>query len=291
VSTPDETVVVASDLDRTLIYSRAAFGLPDGDPTELVCVEHFEGAPLSYLTARSARIIADLAGAAVFVPTTTRTRAQLARVRVPGTAPRYAIAANGGFLLVDGRADADWSGHVRAALAANASPLAEVWAHLGRVCAPEFTLKLRNAEDLFVYAVVDREAVPAGFVAELTAWAAERGWSTSMQGRKLYLVPAALTKSAAVAEVARRVGAHRIVAAGDSLLDADLLAAATSGIHPAHGELFGTGWSAPHVVRTTAAGILAGEEIAGWLAAAVDAGASRPSGGPPARCGPILAGQ
>ena len=34
-----------------------------------------------------------------------------------------------------------------------------------------------------------------------------RGWQLSLQGRKLYWVPRALTKSAAVAEVARRVGA------------------------------------------------------------------------------------
>ena len=59
-----------------------------------------------------------------------------------------------------------------------------------RRCAiPEFTVKLRNASDLFCYAVVHPSRVPDGFVDDLTAWAAERGWRTSMQGRKLYWVP------------------------------------------------------------------------------------------------------
>src|SRR5581483_2084983 len=96
---------------------------------------------------------------------------------------------------------------------------------------------------------------------------AERGWRTSLQGRKLYWVPERLTKSAAVAEVAKRSGCERVLAAGDSLLDVDLLLAAERGIHPRHGELHEQGWSAPNVVSTEASGIAAGEEIVRWFAA------------------------
>lgn len=260
-------MLVASDLDRTLIYSRGAFGLPEGHGVELVCVEHYDGGPLSYLTAASARLVAELAQAAVFVPVTTRTRAQLARVVLPGLTARYAIAANGGFLLEDGHPDVDWSRQVSETLAATSAPLDEIWAHLQDVCTPAFTHTLRRAEEMFAYAVTERAAIPAGFVDELSTWAGMRGWSTSLQGRKLYLVPVGLKKSVAVAEVARRVGAGTVLAAGDSLLDADLLLAADLAIRPAHGELAESGLSAPHLHVTRQHGVLAGEEIAAWLLA------------------------
>lgn len=272
------TALVASDLDRTLIYSRGAFDLPEGHTVELVCVEHYDGKPLSFMTAAAARTVAQLAQVAVFVPVTTRTRAQLDRVQIPGPAPAFAIAANGGFLLVDGQPDPGWSRQVEQHLASTSAPLEQVWRHLGVQLDPAFTRSLRCAEDLFAYAVVDREALPSGFVAELAAWAGARGWSTSLQGRKLYVVPQGLTKSAAVAEVARRTGAGEVLAAGDSLLDADLLLAADRGVRPAHGELADAGWDAAHVGVTRHSGVLAGEEIAGWLLEA--AGGNQPRSDP-----------
>ena len=55
------------------------------------------------------------------------------------------------------------------------------------------------------------------------AWCADRGWVVSMQGRKIYALPGGLTKEAALAEVMRRVGGTRLLAAGDGALDAGML--------------------------------------------------------------------
>lgn len=262
------TVLVASDLDRTLIYSRRAMALgtlDDGPQTaDPVCVEMHDGRRVSFMSAAAATGLAGVAGRAHLVPVTTRIADQYARVRLPGPPPRHAIAANGGLLLVDGVADRAWSRRVAAALRASA-PLAQVWEHAGQVCSPAWTSKLRNAAGLFCYAVVQPGRLPPAFLDDVTAWAAARGWRTSLQGRKLYWVPESLTKSAAVAEVAARVGAERVLAAGDSLLDVDLLLAADRGIHPRHGELFDSGWTAPHVERTAAAGLRAGEQIVDWF--------------------------
>jgi len=260
-------VVVACDLDRTLIYSRAALGDrgDDGSQRGVVCVEYQNGEPLSFMTSDAAASLRELSQIAVFVPTTTRTRAQLARVNLPGPVPRYAIAANGGFLLVDGHECLDWTAQITAYLASTAIPLEVVWEHLRSVCLPAFTRKVREADGLFCYAVIERDLIPHGFVAELNAWASERGWISSLQGGKLYLVPRGLTKGAAVSEVARRVGAGVILAAGDSLLDAEMLDGADRGISPGHGELVDAGWAAEHVVKTPGVGALAGEQIVKWL--------------------------
>ena len=257
------STLVASDLDRTLIYSRKARAL-GADAPDALCVEIHDGKDTSFVTATAAEGLAALAGEAVFVPVTTRIPEQYRRVRLPGPPAHYAVVANGAILLVDGVPDPAWSRCVEKALA-DAFPLHSVWEQVGQVCHPEFTVKLRNAADLFCYAVVHPNRLPPGFVEDIAGWAAERGWTTSLQGRKLYWVPTALTKSAAVAEVARRGGCDRVLAAGDSLLDVDLLLAADRAIHPRHGELYDQGWSAPTVECTAQSGIRAGEDVVAWF--------------------------
>ncbi|MFB7186128.1 HAD family hydrolase [Streptomyces sp. NPDC056178] len=262
-TSPAPVTLVASDLDRTLIYSAAALQLPmpDAEAPRLLCVEMYDHKPLSYLTETAATLLDGLARSTVFVPTTTRTREQYGRIRLPGPAPRFAICANGGHLLVDGESDPDWHARVSRRLADECASLAEVRAHLLAAADPAWLLKERVAEDLFVYLVVERPLLPEGWVEELGEWAESRGWTVSLQGRKIYAVPGPLTKSAAMNEVARRTGATRTLAAGDSLLDADLLLAADRAWRPAHGELADTGWSAPHVEVTAGRGVAAGEEI------------------------------
>lgn len=263
--TPAAPVVVASDLDRTLIYSAAALGLtmPDARAPRLLCVEVYQGRPLSYVSETAAGLLAELGDgdAAVFVPTTTRTREQYLRVNLPGPAPRYAVCANGGHLLVDGEPDPEWHAAVRARLDEECVPLAEVQAHLAAAADPAWLRTHRTADDLFAYLVVERELLPGDWVKELAVWAQERGWTVSLQGRKVYAVPKPLTKSAAVREVARRTGAERTLAAGDSLLDADLLLAADVAWRPGHGELAEAGWTAPTVTALPERGVAAGERI------------------------------
>ncbi|QEV17894.1 hypothetical protein [Streptomyces alboniger] len=266
------TRLVASDLDRTLIYSAAALGLtmPDAEAPRLLCVEVYQGLPLSYVTEAAAGLLDELGRAAVFVPTTTRTREQYGRIRLPGPAPEFAICANGGHLLVDGVSDRDWQRRVARRLADECASLDEVRAHLLRTADPAWLLKERVAEDLFAYLVVERSLLPDGWVKELGEWARGRGWTVSLQGRKIYAVPQPLTKSAAVREVARRVDAEEILTAGDSLLDADLLLAGDRAWRPGHGELADTGFAAPGLTVLEERGIAAGEEILrAFLAAGV----------------------
>jgi hypothetical protein len=265
-------LIVATDLDRTLIYSRGALEAHGDEARALVAVERHDGQDASWMTARAAGEFAELHRSTLVVPTTTRTPEQWHRIRLPGPTPQYAITANGGILLVDGEIDPDWHRVVAAELAV-AAPLAEIWEYAGHVCRPEWTVKLRNARGLFCYAVLHRKRLPAGFLDESAAWAHERGWQLSLQGRKLYWVPKSLTKSAAVAEIARRTGIATVLAAGDSLLDADLLEAADAGIVARHGELVASGWSSGQVRVTRVSGVLAGEEIVSWFAS--EAGSAR----------------
>ncbi|MDX2598923.1 HAD family hydrolase [Streptomyces caniscabiei] len=260
---PGPRVLVASDLDRTLIYSSAALALtmPDARAPRLLTVEVHESRPLSYMTETAAQLLAELGDTAVFVPTTTRTRKQYQRINLPGPQPAYAICANGGHLLVDGVTDLAWHERVTARLAEECAPLAEVREHLEATADPLWVRKHRVAEELFVYLVVERELLPEEWVKDLAVWAENRGWTVSLQGRKIYAVPKPLTKSAAMREVARRTGVELTLAAGDSLLDADLLLAADRAWRPGHGELADEGFVAPAVSALPERGVLAGERI------------------------------
>jgi hypothetical protein len=276
-----ERVLVAGDLDRTLMYSAAALELtmPDERAPRLLCVETYEHRPLSFMTEEAAGLLAALAAHAVFVPATTRTPEQYRRVRLPGPAPRYAVCANGGHLLVDGESDPEWHERVRERLT-ECAPLEQVRDHMVRQARSEWLLKERVADDLFAYLVVERALLPDTWVKELAAWAGPHGWHVSLQGRKIYAVPKPLTKSAAVAEVARRAGTARTLAAGDSLLDADLLQAADVAWHPGHGELADSGWQLPHVQALSERGVLAGEAVLRRIRSAL----TEPSSvGPPGR--------
>ncbi len=279
--------VVCLDLDRTVIYSPNALNLtmPDVLAPRLLCVELYKSRPLSFMTEPAAADLVALGAAAMVVPTTTRTPAQLARVHLAGPMGRYAIASNGGHLLVDGVTDQDWEQQVRDALAACA-PLAEVEGHLrAQSTGPEVGQcfeSLRVASDMFVYAVVDRDRLPAAWRSDLAGWCAERGWVTSLQGRKLYALPRALTKTAAAAEIMARTGARTLLAAGDSLLDGDLLQFADLAIRPDHGELAEADLQAEHLSVTKATGVLAGEEILRWLRTRVEELVDTSSGRPEA---------
>ncbi|MCU1689205.1 MAG: phosphoribosyltransferase [Jatrophihabitantaceae bacterium] len=281
-------LLAATDLDRTLIYSRAARQVdgvgPDSPvPDDLVCVEMLDGAPLSYLTRRAADGLRELRALALLVPVTTRTEAQFMRIEVPGGPPEYAITTNGARLLIDGVADPGWTASVRERVAGSSAPLAEVAAML-LAQSPDWMLRVRDAQEAFCYAIINRAAAPADALQSLRGWCAERGWSVSVQGRKLYCVPDLLTKTAAVDEVARRTGSTLVAAAGDSLLDAGMLAAADLAIRPAHGELHATDWSCDGLAIAPTPGIVGGEQIVEWLLAqARSASAERSAGAAQAR--------
>ncbi|MFE0750126.1 HAD family hydrolase [Gordonia sp. NPDC058843] len=282
------TTLVATDLDRTMIYSRAAMGEEQFTTLATVCVEIYRDAPLSYMTQTAVELLTRLAREVVVVPTTTRTPAQYARITLPGSPFRHAVVSNGGRILVNGEDDAEWRAHIDDAVTRAGATLAEVQSELRSRTDDSWVTALRSADDLFCYLVVDPSAQPPEFLEEWQEWCAARGWTASQQGRKIYATPQSVTKSAAIAEVRRRLVADgtlgdsaALYAAGDGWLDTDLLLAADHAIRPRHGELELLGWSTPGLTVTAATGALAGVEILRWFGDRIGLGpleSSAPSG-------------
>lgn len=260
--------VTAFDLDRTLIYSTASAGDPATLPP-LRTVEHLDGEPLSKMTKTAWRLLGDLMAQAEVVPVTTRTQDQYQRVRFPAT-PRYAICANGGVLLVNGRRDHTWDAWA-SQVTTLAAPLHTVWLLMQQVAHKKWVKKTRTAEDLFCYLVAtSRKDIPGTWLADFTAQVTHLGWTVSVQGRKVYAVPAGLSKATGLLRLRDLIADQhdqqvRVFSTGDSLLDAPMLTAADAAIRPAHGELHDQDWHADGVAVTRETGALAGEEILGWM--------------------------
>ena len=87
--------IVACDLDRTLVYSAKALALAgaDADAPVLLVAEVYDKLPLSYLTVDAVALVQEMHRVATFVPSTTRTRAQYERIRLP-IDPQYAVTTN-----------------------------------------------------------------------------------------------------------------------------------------------------------------------------------------------------
>lgn len=254
-------MIFASDLDRTLIYSMNSMG--EGIPEdELIPVELYNNEVLSYMTKQALSLLHEISQIGTFIPVTTRTVEQYQRIfHITRTFnPEYAITSNGGNILFEGSPDLEWSTLVQASLKTSADHQ-EVKALFDELSSPEWALRGRLCDGMFYTIIIDRQVMPTEIIDTLKTSLSILGWTISIQGRKLYLMPSNLTKGSAIRYVKDRIGASYIAAAGDSLLDESLLAAADFILAPGHGELFNTYSAMDRYTFTNHSGIRASEEL------------------------------
>ena len=184
------TTVVATDLDRTMIYSdggdRVDGGTADRQVPPLLCVEMLDGRAQSFMTVQRGPAGSTLIGAAaVLVPVTTRTLAQFARVTLPGGPTPYAVTSNGGHIVVDGAADERMATRRRRAdRRRRRRARARSCAGLDRLAAGAWVLNRKTADDLFCYLVVDlRTCRPASWPTGPRGAPTAAGWCPCRAGR------------------------------------------------------------------------------------------------------------
>ena len=230
------TVLITTDLDRTLIFSRRATSqLGGGLPAD--AVELAGGVAAGELCRAARDALTALPATTQICVATSRSVARLARLRLP-FARRYAIAANGGVVLVDGTPDPQWAARIRQLLA-RAAPAARVRAVLHG--AP-WVARMGDEDEMCALAITGESLLAAEQLAAVADRCAELGWAASLIGRKLYAFPAGFGKEHAAAFVAEKVAAETGVpplrlAAGDTEHDRLMLAGADRAWVPAGSEL------------------------------------------------------
>lgn len=257
-------MIYASDLDQTLIYSLRS-GKIDQIDEKLTSAERIEEQITSYISNRTLSELQAISDLLTFVPVTTRTIAQYRRIHIfqNEIQPKYAVTSNGGNILIEGKPDEDWNRSVRQEMKASSAPPEDVQAWFEEIADPQWVMKGNLCDGLFYSYLVHRDLMPVQAMSELTAKLRESGWSTSIQGRKVYLVPTSVNKRDAVAHLKERLGKQFVIASGDSLLDQCLLDYADHAIAAKHGELFRQEekQSSSKYTFTEASGIFAADEI------------------------------
>lgn len=231
--------VIAADVDGTLmVNSRHAIGR-----ASLLTIDTYASGA-SVTTPIAGRAIASLIAEDRLVPVTTRSLREYHRLAWPGgEPPRIAVAANGAEILVDGMSDRHWRDRLRTTLSGEGWDLAEAVTILDGVH-PSWSV--RDVDGWFAFAVAaDPTQVSESIRDRLADEARTRSWTLSIQGRKVYLLPRAVTKEAALKYVEDRFARRVMCAIGDSILDRGMLAMAPRAGRPAFGELAQSVWTAP----------------------------------------------
>ncbi|AFM40888.1 putative HAD superfamily hydrolase [Desulfosporosinus acidiphilus SJ4] len=233
-------MLFASDLDQTLIYSHRSL-TPSSKADPILPVERLDNRDVSFMTQNALKLLQELSGQILFVPVTTRTILQYSRVNLQGygICPRYAVTSNGGTVIQEGCEDKAWKEQVLAGNV-NCADVRDLLSKFREISHPSWVLKESDklADDLFYYCIVDREKMPYSELDDFALWAGKLRWTLSIQGRKLYLIPYHVSKKSAILYLQEKEGLSTLAAAGDSLLDLELLQQADAAFAPSHGELF-----------------------------------------------------
>jgi hydroxymethylpyrimidine pyrophosphatase-like HAD family hydrolase len=247
-------VLITTDLDRTLLFSCRAIaqlgGALPADPVETLAgaTSPGTGGELAHAARDCLRALPQHARLCV---ATSRSVSRLARLRLPFPVP-YAIASNGGVVLIDGVLDPGWEARVKRLLAAAAPAevVREVLAGsdrpggsrtVGEAAAP-WLVRMGDSDDMCCMAIVELALLEREEYTAIADRCGELGWEASLVGRKLYAFPAGFGKEHAAAYVAERMAAlagaapHRL-AAGDTEHDRLMLTDADLAWVPAGSEL------------------------------------------------------
>ncbi|MBB3109749.1 hydroxymethylpyrimidine pyrophosphatase-like HAD family hydrolase [Paenibacillus phyllosphaerae] len=263
-------MIFASDLDQTLIYSIRSIGLPLDSPL-VMPAETIEGKVRSYISIQAYEQLKIIAQEMMFVPVTTRTVEQYRRIELfqERIRPQYAVTSNGGNVLIHGEPDPEWNARIRRTMLHQAASSEEVQRIYRKVVHGDWVLREDLCDDLFYSILIERERMPLEDVMQLADVLQQLGWETSIQGRKIYMVPCTVKKSDALAHIKELAGVETVIASGDSLLDRCLLDYATHPIAPRHGELYRVQESNPGTFPypfTAVSGALAAEQIVAYAA-------------------------
>ncbi|MFG6345905.1 MAG: HAD hydrolase family protein [Lachnospiraceae bacterium] len=216
-------IVFHTDLDNTLIYSyRHDIG------QDRICAEVYQGREISFITRETLRLLQQIMTRkeqVLVVPTTTRTIEQYQRIDLGVGKLRYALVCNGGVLLVDGKEDENWYLESLERIKGSRQMLDRALAFLEKD--KRRTFDLRFIKELFVFTKCEE---PEAVVSDLQKKTDGDVVDVFHNGAKVYVVPKALGKGAAVERFRKYAGADFVAAAGDSAFDISMLEAADYGI-------------------------------------------------------------
>ena len=223
-------MVFAFDLDRTMIFSKAAL---DGCLENTVCIEYKGDEDISYMSVDGLLSVIKLANAKniTCIPTTTRSMEQFKRVK-PFTSFEWVITTNGGVILHNGKVYEPWDVVVKSYLTDCYSILEQA---IEDVKDKDFVLREpKIVDETFVFFTTDDKESCSSF---LDAYLEGTNLNYTIQGRKVYIIPNGVSKESAIEYLVSFLGEAELVTAGDGKLDKGMLSLGLCGYIPEGSEV------------------------------------------------------
>ncbi|QEK11014.1 haloacid dehalogenase [Crassaminicella thermophila] len=255
-------MIFASDLDRTLIYSKKFVSNDEG----IKLIETKGKEEISFMTKKAIKRLKKLSEEILFIPVTTRTIEQYRRISLfqEEIRPKYAIVSNGGNILINGEIDYEWNNIIQKKIKEECISFKEVESKFEEIESNQWVINRKVADNLFSYCIIHPEYVPEVLYSFID-WMEDNNWKVSLQGRKLYFVPCCVCKWEATQYIKMRENIDFVASAGDSLLDLPMLKMADYAVVPPHGEIYKkyerTYETIQNITFTEKEGIFAAEEI------------------------------
>lgn len=256
-------MIFSTDLDGTIIYSSRY--LTDKNKDKVLSIEQLEGETISYISKKSYKLIEELNKKMLFIPVTTRTYEQYMRISIfQNYSPKYAITTSGAKILYNGKLIKEWTKRIDSKykeLKINADDIFKVVTNL---LDEKAILKYRYSDKYFWTFILDMDKFDKNIYPSIQKNLLNSGWSTSLQGRKLYIIPKFIDKWEAVKYICERENIDFVISAGDTYLDSSMIVNSDVGIIPRHSQLNNKIKSERennNIYETEEFGILAGEEI------------------------------
>lgn len=220
-------VILNTDLDNTLIYSyKHDIG------ADKIGVELYDNREISYITYKTYELLKALKEEIMIVPASTRTIEQYKRINLGVGEFEYALVCNGGVLLVNGEIEEAWYEESLKIIRNSVNVLEDARRMLESDSRRKFELRFIN--ELFIFTKCNE---PEKVVADLKAGLGNSLVDIFNNGEKVYVVPAKLSKGAAVERFKRyikmkNINVDMVIAAGDSEFDISMLEMADAALAP-----------------------------------------------------------
>ena len=178
-------MVVFSDLDRSIIYSKRFLGK---DKSELE-IEIYKNENISYISKKTVKLIKQLQKNIEFIPTTTRNIEQFKRIEFSkyDIDFKYAITSNGGNILVNGQIDSEYKDYINQKLK-NSIHIDEIMKLLEEYKNIKGIKKIRKADNIFAYIVVDNKIFDLKYIELFINKIKDLNWETYINGTKIYFL-------------------------------------------------------------------------------------------------------
>lgn len=228
-------IFLASDLDRTLIYSKKF--ISEVDINKIETIEYKENNPLSYMSKSAKEELNRLIfeKKLIFIPVTTRSNEQFRRVKISKNI-KYAITFNGGCILKYGEKDKKWDQIIKKRLNYESAFREDIFRIFIELKEKEIFLRIYMANEYFVYAILNPKIDANKLKNHWSSYFNKLGWTLYFSYTKVYCIPYFLTKDLALKEIIEREKIKTCISSGDTIMDFCMAKVSDEFLLPAHAQ-------------------------------------------------------